>query len=85
MNKDAILHSKRFASSSTAGKFYTALMYKDAKKSTSCSCPGWCRRVATDGSRTCKHTVALCEEFGEGTPRTASYIQTALAEEPYNG
>jgi len=41
-----------FASSSGGGRYQT-LLYVDG--TTSCECPGWCRRVATDGSRTCKH------------------------------
>ena len=28
---------------------------KDDAGNLSCTCPGWCRRVASDGSRTCKH------------------------------
>ena len=42
-----------FASSSGSGTYET-LQYTDG--TTSCACPGWTRRVATDGSRSCKHT-----------------------------
>ena len=46
-----------FASSSGDGQYQT-LLY--ANGSTSCDCKGWTRRVARDGSRTCKH-VRLVE------------------------
>jgi len=42
-----------FQSSSGSGTYET-LKYDD--DSTSCNCPGWTRRVAPDGSRSCKHT-----------------------------
>ena len=45
-----------FASSS-GGKRYQTLLYADG--TTSCDCFGWCRRVAGDGSRSCKHTRAV--------------------------
>jgi predicted nucleic acid-binding Zn finger protein len=41
-------------SSSSSSKEYETLLYTDG--STSCNCPGWTRRVAADGSRSCKHT-----------------------------
>ena len=40
--------------SSSSDKVYETLQYTDG--STSCNCPGWTRRVAADGSRSCKHT-----------------------------
>jgi len=43
--------------SSKGDKRYETLLYADG--STSCDCPGWCRRVAADGSRTCKHTRSV--------------------------
>ena len=43
-----------FSSDSTPDKEYQTLQYQDG--STSCNCPGWTRRVAQDGSRSCKHT-----------------------------
>lgn len=43
-----------FGSSSNPNKSYETLQYTDG--STSCNCPGWTRRVAADGSRSCKHT-----------------------------
>ena len=39
--------------SSSGSKTYETLQYADG--STSCCCPGWTRRVANDGSRSCKH------------------------------
>jgi hypothetical protein len=40
--------------SSSSDKTYETLQYND--DTTSCNCPGWTRRVAQDGSRSCKHT-----------------------------
>ena len=44
----------RFNSDSDPHKEYETLRYPDG--STSCNCPGWTRRLAPDGSRSCKHT-----------------------------
>ncbi len=43
--------------SSRGDKRYQTLLYADG--STSCDCPGWCKRTAADGSRTCKHTRSV--------------------------
>ena len=43
-----------FSSDSNPNVEYETLQYAD--KTTSCNCKGWCRRVASDGSRSCKHT-----------------------------
>ena len=43
--------------SSKGNRLYQTLLYVDG--STSCDCPGWCRRVAADGSRSCKHTRSV--------------------------
>ena len=43
-----------FASDSNPAVHYETLQYIDG--STSCNCMGWTRRVAPDGSRSCKHT-----------------------------
>src|SRR4051812_19172230 len=43
-----------FASDSNPDAQYETLQYTDS--STSCNCKGWTRRVAADGSRSCKHT-----------------------------
>ncbi len=42
-----------FASDSNPNIEYETLQYSDG--STSCNCKGWTRRVAADGSRSCKH------------------------------
>ena len=44
-------------SSSRGDRRYQTLLYADG--STSCDCPGWCRRVAADGSRSCRHTRSV--------------------------
>ncbi len=43
-----------FASDSNPNIEYETLQYLDG--TTSCSCKGWTRRVAPDGSRSCKHS-----------------------------
>lgn len=47
----------QFASDSNPDKEYETLRYTDG--STSCNCPGWTRRIAADGTRSCKHTRAI--------------------------
>jgi hypothetical protein len=53
MNK-AIQQVWNFRSDSRPEVEYQTLQYADG--STSCNCAGWTRRVASDGSRSCKHT-----------------------------
>jgi len=53
MNKQ-ITRVWTFASDSNPNIEYQTLQYADG--TTSCSCKGWTRRVAPDGSRSCKHT-----------------------------
>ena len=48
-----ILKVWTFGSTSGNGTYET-LQYNDL--STSCNCAGWTRRVAVDGSRSCRHT-----------------------------
>lgn len=43
-----------FKSESNPRRTYETLEYEDG--TTSCSCPGWCRRVDANGNRSCKHT-----------------------------
>lgn len=43
-----------FRSDSNPDVEYQTLQYADG--TTSCNCKGWTRRVAGDGSRSCKHT-----------------------------
>ena len=46
-----------FRSDSNAAVDYQTLQYADG--SMSCNCAGWTRRVAADGSRSCKHTRSV--------------------------
>jgi hypothetical protein len=46
-----------FTSDSNPNLEYETLQYTDG--STSCNCMGWTRRVASDGTRSCKHTRAV--------------------------
>ena len=46
-----------FTSDSNPAITYETLLYTDG--SLSCNCPGWTRRLAADGSRSCKHTRAV--------------------------
>jgi hypothetical protein len=68
--------------SSKGDRRYQTLLYADG--ATSCDCPGWCKRTATDGSRSCKHTRSVvmgtadreCERMHDSTaavpgPRSA--------------
>ena len=43
-----------FRSDSDPDVSYHTLQYTDG--TASCDCRGWCRRVAADGSRSCKHS-----------------------------
>lgn len=43
-----------FSSDSNPNIEYETLQFVD--RTTSCNCKGWTRRVALDGSRSCKHT-----------------------------
>lgn len=53
LNGKTVARTWAFESSSGNGTYETRL-YTDG--TTSCNCPGWTRRVASDGSRSCKHT-----------------------------
>jgi hypothetical protein len=53
MIKPAITKCWTFLSS-RGDRRYQTLLYQDG--TASCDCPGWCRRVAGDGSRSCRHT-----------------------------
>ena len=35
---------------------------RDERGELSCTCPGWCRRVAKDGTRDCKHVRKVREQ-----------------------
>ena len=43
--------------SSKGDRRYQTLLHTDG--TTSCDCPGWCKRTAMDGSRSCKHTRSV--------------------------
>ena len=80
MSTAAIAKCWTFGSSSGRGTYQT-LLYADG--STSCDCPGWCRRVAADGSRSCKHTRSVligtadreCQSMHD--PRTVPAVPVA--------
>lgn len=64
-----------FPSDSSPDVQYETLQYADG--STSCNCKGWTRRVAADGSRSCKHTRLV--DMGAADDRctaTHNYQQT---------
>ena len=46
-----------FPSDSNPNIQYETLQYMDG--TTSCNCKGWTRRVAADGTRSCKHTRSV--------------------------
>ena len=83
MSAPAICKCWTFASSSGTGRYQT-LLYADG--STSCDCPGWCRRVAADGSRSCKHTRSVlmgtadreCESMHERDVPEKTPARTAI-------
>jgi hypothetical protein len=53
MKSAAIAKCWTFVSSKGDRRYQTLLHTNDT---TSCDCPGWCKRTAADGSRSCKHT-----------------------------
>ena len=61
-HKEYLMNTKRpcYAycfKSSNGSALYETLQYTDG--SLSCDCPGWTRRVSSDGSRTCKHVRSV--------------------------
>lgn len=52
--KNQITRVWTFVSDSNPSRQYESLEYSDGTRS--CNCPGWTRRVAADGTRSCKHT-----------------------------
>jgi hypothetical protein len=65
MNKQ-ITRVWSFASDSNPNIEYETLQYADG--TTSCNCKGWTRRVAPDGSRSCKHSRYV--DMGTADART---------------
>ena len=47
----------QFPSDSNPDVEYETLRYTDG--SLSCNCPGWTRRIAADGTRSCRHTRCI--------------------------
>ena len=70
-----------FASDSNPSKTYESLEYTDG--SSSCACPGWTRRVSSDGSRTCKHTRVIDQGIAE-SHCVSSHEYTFKATKPVN-
>lgn len=70
-----------FPSDSNLAKEYETLRYTDG--STSCNCPGWTRRVAADGSRSCKHTRSI--DMGTADQQsTATHSYEPTKPQPLN-
>jgi hypothetical protein len=68
-----------FPSDSNPDINYETLRYTD--QSMSCNCPGWTRRVAADGSRSCKHTRSI--DMGTADHQsTASHSYEPLKPQP---
>ena len=86
----------QFPSDSNPDKEYETLRYTDG--SMSCNCPGWTRRVAADGTRSCKHTrsvhMGTADQQSTAThsyeplksqPQHRNYAQTQSTETPKLG
>lgn len=68
-----------FGSDSNPDINYETLRYTD--QSMSCNCPGWTRRVAADGSRSCKHIRSI--DMGTADQQsTATHSYEALKPQP---
>ena len=68
-----------FHSDSNPDINYETLRYTD--QSMSCNCPGWTRRVAADGSRSCKHTRSI--DMGTADQQsTASHSYPPIKPQP---
>lgn len=83
-----------FGSDSSPTKKYQTLLHENG--TVSCDCMGWTRRVAADGTRSCKHTRAVdmgvADSQAEATkdykgttkskaPKTAAAIKTEAPTE----
>ena len=70
-----------FPSDSNPDKTYETLRYTD--QSMSCNCPGWTRRVAANGSRSCKHTRSI--DMGTADQQsTATHSYEPVKPQPLN-
>ena len=63
-----------FRSDSDPGVQYETLQYTDG--TISCACKGWTRRVAADGSRSCKHTRWIDQGIADRHCVASHYYQT---------
>jgi hypothetical protein len=70
-----------FASGSNPNVEYQTLQYADG--STSCNCPGWTRRVAADGSRSCKHTRSVDMGTADRNCTATHEYGTAQSQQPH--
>ena len=85
----------QFPSDSNPDVEYETLRYTDG--SLSCNCPGWTRRIAADGTRSCKHTRSVdmgradqhCSATHNYDPAnnqpTSNHAQTKTLERPKLG
>ena len=73
-----------FVSDSNPNIEYETLQYSDG--TTSCNCMGWTRRVAVDGSRSCKHLRAVDMGTADRTCKaTHNYATTTPKRKETNG
>lgn len=67
--------------SSKGDRTYQSLLYTD--DTTSCDCPGWTRRVANNGSRSCKHTRSIdCGSATHDCEKHHVYVTKVAVNEP---
>ena len=83
-----------FRSDSNPDVEYQTLQYADG--STSCNCAGWTRRVAANGSRSCKHTrwvdlgtadrhCTASHSYGTAQPTPSQHAQRKIPTPPKLG
>jgi|SRR3954451_7744119 hypothetical protein len=73
-----------FESDSNPNIEYETLQNSDG--STSCNCKGWTRRVASDGTRSCKHTRLVDMGIANRNCKaTHNYQETSKRKEINNG
>ena len=76
-----------------ADREYETLRYTDG--ALSCNCPGWTRRIAADGTRSCKHTRSvdlnradaqcIATHSYETSKPKPHHAQTKIVEKPKPG
>ena len=68
-----------FTSKTNPDKVYETLQYVDG--TTSCNCPGWCRRTDENGNRSCKHTRSVTMGTADSEcDRMHTYAKQAVPE-----